>query len=151
MTPSASTQQLFNDGQIQYGSLGPQTFKYSASPQSTAVASYGSTRGVFLIEDFNARRPSKLKEVPDEIGGPRGQYAVKQNATATAVIQFNDSASANPQNGDVFSASLETEIGTEYWIIHALDRAYKMEDYWKVTATFTKVINPTAIPNFTPL
>jgi hypothetical protein len=148
----ASTQTIYQDGPVGYGSIGFQTFLYTTTPGSTAVASYASTRGSFLIEDFTITRSVNHKMIPDEIGGDRAQYAVRKNPSATGVIQYPAaSGSGNPQQGDVFSITSETEQGIEYWVIISLSRPYKNEDYWKVTATFTKAINPTTAPNFTPL
>jgi hypothetical protein len=149
MTPSASTQQVINDGQIQYGSMTIQIV-YSVSPGSTAISAFATVRGTYILEDFTVNRPTKLLRQRDEIGAPRGQVLVSDFTDGTATLQLNDSAANNPQKGDVFSLTLETEIGIEYWIIGALGAPYKQEDYWKRTLTLHKAVNPTVVPNFTP-
>ncbi len=149
MTPSASNQQQFNDGQIQFGCI-VATLKYSASPGSTAAASYALIRGTYVFEDFTPSRPTKRIQQRDEIGGPRGQVLVTEFSEASAVVQWNDSTQAPPQVGDVFTAIVNSVIGTEYWVVGSLSEPKKQEDYWKSNLTCHKVINPNTIPNFTP-
>ena len=149
MNPTASSNQLVNDGGLQYGSW-IITLKYSASPGSTAMASYASTRGVYILEACTITRPGKLIRQRDEIGGPRAQALVRDFVDGTATLQINDSASGNPQIGDVFSLTFEAEIGAEYFFIGSLGAEYKQEDYYKRAVTLHKAVNPTTVPNFTP-
>ena len=150
MTPSPSTAQVINDGQIQYGSK-IVNIVYSASPGSTAISAFATARGTYILEDLAINRPTKLIRQRDEIGGPRGQVLVQDFVDGTAMLQLNDSASNNPQKGDVFSLTLEAEIGLEYFIIGGLGAPYKQEDYWKRSLTLHKAVNPAVVPNFTPL
>lgn len=149
MTPVASTAQIINDGQIQYGSY-LATIKYSATPGTTRIDEYASTRGVYLFEDFTPTRATKLIRQYDEIGGPRGQVLLAAFNDATAVCQYNDAAQMAPQPGDVFELTVDATIGAEYWIVGNVITPKKQDEYWKANLTLHKAINPSVVPNFTP-
>ena len=150
MTPSASTNQVINDGQIQYGSA-IVNIKYTASPGTTAISAFATARGTYIAEDITISRPTKLLRQRDEIGGPRGQVLVNDFVDGTCIIQANDAAQPFPQRGDVFSLTLDSTIGLEYFIIGAVSQPFKQEDYWKFNCSLHKAVNPAVVPNFTPL
>lgn len=140
--PTPSTQQVYNDGNIQYGSfiatvMGP--------PQPN-----GTQRCIQIMESFSAARPTKRINRSDEIGGPNGFVLVRAQGTASGVLQMGDSTVARPKVGDWFTQTLDPDIGPERWVIETLTDPREPQTYWKSNITCALATFPAVTPSFTP-
>ena len=142
MSATASTNTVYNDGNIQYGSI---IATIMQPPQPT-----GTTRGIFILENCSVKRPVKVIERPDEIGGPNGFVGVAGQVDASCVIQMSDPTVSRPQNGDWFTYTFDAIIGAERFVILGTDDPREMQGYFKCNATLKKATFPATTPTFVP-
>ncbi len=124
MPVSPSDQPLYNDNSVPFGSI---------------IANIGGTD--YILESITVTLPTKFIERHDEKGGPNGWVAVRQNETASAVLQV-PVEDAFPALGDYFSQSLGGSVASR-WVIIDMGVPYEINSYRKVNITLRGSENPT--------
>ncbi|MDB6022932.1 MAG: hypothetical protein JWQ04_2789 [Pedosphaera sp.] len=120
--------EAYNDGGVPYGS-----FSITTWMRKTVALT-----GAYILENFNVKRPTKVVERPDQIGGPNGFALVNAQETATGVSQVATSNTNRLQRGDFFTLTVDANIGAEKWVIQDLDDPYEMNGYYKQNLTLRK-------------
>jgi hypothetical protein len=137
----ASNAQVYNDGQIQFGSW---IINLLIGPRSLG-GNFSAPRGTYIFENIRINRPVKLIKRPDELGGPNGFVMVTEYNEATCTIQLGSAGSSAQAivNGDYFTNQFNTLNGSESFALGNITEPYEMDGYWKRDGTFIKC-------NFTP-
>jgi hypothetical protein len=148
--PVPSTNQVYNDGGIQYGSIVVLNLNIGPSYTGGSFPPNGNLRGAYILENVTISRPLKVIRKPDEIGGPNGSVDVADFVTGSCVIQMGDNSTYRPKNGDWFSYTFDSQIGLEYFRLQDCDDPREMNGYWKCNAKLMKCYFPTVPSTFVP-
>lgn len=133
--PATSTNQVYNDGALQYGA-------FFATVKRGATRAAATTVGVYYFETFNIDRPLKKITQPDEIGGPNGFALVNDYNTASFTLQIGPSTNARPINGDWLEITQNATVGLERWVMQ-INEPFEVNSYFKTTGTAHKASFPT--------
>ena len=130
-TPTPVTS--YNDNSIPFGGIGVSVPVHFYRGQTSPA-----DLGQFLIEMVSTKRPSKMTERPDQLGGPNGWSAVLAQVGGTAKVQLPLASTGILQLGDYFSYTFDATIGVEKLVIVNIDQTYQEGQYWFQTVELKK-------------
>lgn len=115
----------FNDNAVPYGSRTEVLKRNQLSP---------ATLGTYVCESISISRPAKEIERPDQVGGPNGFVLVNAQEDGSCVIQWGNSGTPAPQNGDWFVDTFDSNIGVEKYVLLNIGLPFEINGYYKANA-----------------